>query len=226
MRGNGNLKLMVDVGFFRHPKLRMLARRLDVHVKDAGWAVLNLWGWTMDWHENGDITGTSDATLADAAGWAAPPEKFVATLRRADEGFGPWIDGATSCTNEHENVGPEHKCLHDWMEHQGRLLRQRERSRVHRMTDEPMYPSDPLVAAFSFCATPGYGAKKRALHDLTRQGVDSAAILNYAATPEARVMDFWAIINRLRPPAPKQFAKSALTEAMKRGEERANRAAK
>jgi hypothetical protein len=233
---------MIDSGFPRHPKLRALARALGATVKDTGWAIVTMWGWTMDWHENGDLTGASPDEIADGAEWEGNAEQFYRALTEPRAGFGPWIDtGSACCTNRHKHGGEAHACVHDWMEHQGPLIRKREADRQRRAEEraktredatlsamkealEEAPPSDGLVSAFKFCKVPAYATKKREIDDLIRQGVSVERIMAAANDPVSRNLDFYTIINGLRPRrAGAPSSRGTLDEAMKRAQEKVSR---
>lgn len=71
-----------------------------------------LWWWCMDYAQDGDLTTFSDAEIAEAAGWGADPEHFVAALVAC---------GGTMRQGFLERDG-EGTRVHDWSEYGGRLL--------------------------------------------------------------------------------------------------------
>lgn len=58
---------------------------------------------------------------------------------------------------------------------------------------------DGLVRAFFFCRSPGLRAKRDAIADLRRQGVDEGRIMTAATDPANRARDFYRILSDLRP---------------------------
>jgi hypothetical protein len=87
-----------------------LAEDLDMQPAHIVGHIACLWLWAVDNAPDGDVRGTSDRTLARAAGWEGDAATFVAALR--SNGF---LD--------------QTRRLHDWDDYTGRLQEQRERQR-------------------------------------------------------------------------------------------------
>jgi hypothetical protein len=96
----------------RHPKVRRLARALNVTVPAAIGHLHLLWWWCLDYAEDGDVTAVRD-DLGEAALWDGSPEAFVAALEAA--GF---LDATA-------DVDGPRLVIHDWDDYAGRLIEQR-----------------------------------------------------------------------------------------------------
>ncbi len=108
--------LRLDAGFFGHPKVGALARRLGVSRDAAALAVLRVLCWAAQTCEDGDLTGAHEDDIAEAARVPGDPGAFVQAL--VDAG---WIDR-----------DGERLTLHGWAERQAPLLLGRERVRRFR----------------------------------------------------------------------------------------------
>lgn len=101
----------------RHPKLKRLAKLLDVSLPTAVGHLHYLWWWALDFAESGDLSNFTPEELAAEALWEGDPQRFVGSLREA--GF---LDANGQ--------------LHDWDEYTGRLVDKRqtnrERQRAYR----------------------------------------------------------------------------------------------
>ncbi len=94
-----------------------------------------LWGWTIHHREDGDLAGLTPEMIARVAGWSGDPGLFLQALR----GSG-WMDGDQ---------------VHDWLDHQGSLVRKRVKDRLRRRTERGSVPTTtPLFAATPVHATP------------------------------------------------------------------------
>ncbi|MBM3944171.1 MAG: hypothetical protein FJ317_01600 [SAR202 cluster bacterium] len=105
----------IDLG--AHPKLRKLARDLDVPQPQAVGHLFYLWAFAARYAPDGDLGRYTPEELADPAHWDGDPPAFTGALRSA--GF---LD--------------EDGRLHDWMDHSGKSIAQYEkeveRSRSNR----------------------------------------------------------------------------------------------
>ena len=60
-----------------YPKLKKLARGLDVSIPTTLGHLHMLWWWAMDYAQDGNLTPFDALDIADAAGWDGAPERFV-----------------------------------------------------------------------------------------------------------------------------------------------------
>lgn len=109
-----------------HPKLKKLARSLEVSIPTALGHLHMLWWWAMDYAQDGDLTPFDALDIADAAGWEGDPERFVDAMVNC--GFRG--SGFLERTEDSELL------IHDWDEHCGdefeRRAKEAERLRVYR----------------------------------------------------------------------------------------------
>ena len=94
-----------------HPKVRRLARGLNVAVPAAIGHLHLLWWWAIDYAPDGCLAGYEDWEIAEAALWEGDPAEFTAVLMRVG-----WVD--------------QDDTLHDWDDYAGKLIRSREQARV------------------------------------------------------------------------------------------------
>ena len=95
-----------------HPKLKRLARALEVRQAHAIGHLHCLWYWALAYAENGDLSGHEDWELAEAADWGGDPAVFIEALRQHG-----WLDGTE---------------LHDWYDYAGKLVERRARDRERK----------------------------------------------------------------------------------------------
>jgi hypothetical protein len=95
----------------RHPKVRRLARVLDVPLPQAIGHLHLLWWWALDFADDGQLGRFDGTDIADAAGWTGDAGDFVSAMK--DAGF---LDA--------DEAG-EATAIHDWPEYAGRLLERR-----------------------------------------------------------------------------------------------------
>lgn len=117
-----------------HPKTRRLARALGCNrAATVGWLHL-WWWWALDYADDGSLERFSDADIEDGVGWDGADGALVDGLLRA--GF---LD--------------DNRCIHDWDDYAGKLVRDRiaNRQRMRaaraahvRTTDDAQ---DPVVPA-------------------------------------------------------------------------------
>lgn len=112
--------MRVDVALPRHPKVRSLGRRLGITPQAAVGALVGLWAYLLEFHDDGNLAAADWEALADVAGVSGGP-----ALREALLGSG-WLD-----------VGDT---WHDWDEYVGVLLdarrKNKERMRAARARDK------------------------------------------------------------------------------------------
>src|SRR5688572_2666186 len=63
-----------------HPKVKRLARLLDISVPEAIGHMHCLWWWAVDYATDGDVSRFDALDLADAAMWCGDPERFAKAL--------------------------------------------------------------------------------------------------------------------------------------------------
>ena len=102
------LKVQSDLPY--HPKTTRLARTLGIERSSAVGMLVCLWAWTFHYAEDGRLKKYADQELAEAAGWGGDPRVFIKALKAAG-----WLDSDRS--------------IHDWNEHSGTYLKERERWR-------------------------------------------------------------------------------------------------
>ena len=109
-----------------HPKLKKLARGLEVSIPTALGHLHMLWWWAMDYAQDGNLTPFDALDIADAAGWEGDPERFVDAMVNC--GFRG--AGFLERTEDGELL------IHDWNEHCGdefeRRAKEAERLRAYR----------------------------------------------------------------------------------------------
>lgn len=109
-----------------HPKLKRLARRLEVSVPAALGHLHMLWWWALDYAQDGDLTPFDPLDIADAAGWEGDPEAFIEAMVNCG------IRGAGFL----ERTEDGDLLIHDWNEHCGdefeRRAKEAERLRAYR----------------------------------------------------------------------------------------------
>lgn len=101
----------------RHPKTRKLARRLGIGIPQAIGHLHLLWYWTLDYAEDGELTGFDAGDLADGAMWDGDCTEFVDALVQAR-----FLD--RDCEGS--------LTVHDWWDHAGALVEGREKNRVRQ----------------------------------------------------------------------------------------------
>lgn len=104
-----NTDFRVAVGFFRHPKVRLLARTLG---ELAVLALLRLYGYVAENRPRGTLENLSHARIAIAADWEGDADAFVNAL--LEVGLLDQADGVLS--------------IHDWKEHNGYCYHSPDRS--------------------------------------------------------------------------------------------------
>lgn len=93
-----------------HPKLRLLAKELDISIPETIGHLHLLWWWAVDYAEDGDVTRYKDF-IPFAAQFEGDADKFVKALID----FG-WLD-------EVDNK----LIIHDWLEYTGALIEIRQK---------------------------------------------------------------------------------------------------
>jgi len=100
----------VKVGFFNHPKTKLLRRTLG---PEAVLSLLELWIYTAVNKPRGDLDGMTDDMIEMAANWTGDSGVFIGALRSI--GFMKNLQ------------------MNDWKEHNGFAFFSRERSQISRM---------------------------------------------------------------------------------------------
>jgi len=93
-----------------HPKLRLLAKELDISIPETIGHLHLMWWWAVDYAEDGDVTRYKDF-IPFAAQFEGDADKFVKALIN----FG-WLD-------EVDNK----LIIHDWLEYTGALIEIRQK---------------------------------------------------------------------------------------------------
>ena len=93
-----------------HPKLRLLAKELDITIPETIGHLHLMWWWAVDYAEDGDVTRYRDF-IPFAAQFEGDPDKFIKAL--VNHG---WLD-------EVDNK----LIIHDWLEYTGALIEIRQK---------------------------------------------------------------------------------------------------
>lgn len=88
-----------------HPKMKRLARLLNVNLAQAIGIMESLWHWTAKYAQAGDIGKYEDADIAEACFWDGDSDALLSALVSA-----LWLDTSETCENCRLFV-------HDWHEH-------------------------------------------------------------------------------------------------------------
>lgn len=112
----------------RHPKTKRLARALGANLPQTIGHLHLLWWWSLEYAQDGNLTGFEPEELADAALWEGDAPRFVDAMKQA--GFLDVTDGAV--------------LIHDWEDYAGKLLQRREANRAkqeaYRNRHKPQEP--------------------------------------------------------------------------------------
>lgn len=95
-----NTDFRVSITFTRHPKTRILKKRLGL---EATWALLELWTWAAVNRPSGLLSGMTEEQIEVAADWDGQNGELVKNLVELH-----WIDKLDDGTY----------ALHQWEEHQ------------------------------------------------------------------------------------------------------------
>lgn len=109
--------IRVDTALTRHPKIARFAKAMDMNRHEAIGVLVDLWAWSVDYAENGDLTRYSSAELLTSlsiSGGLLPGEPDLLGALE-ESGLADRQDGTL--------------VLHDWDDHQGQLIAQREKNR-------------------------------------------------------------------------------------------------
>jgi hypothetical protein len=99
----------------RHPKLKRLARELEVSEPTAIGHLHLLWWYALDYAPTGDLTDVDENDLADAILWTGTPQTILAALTTA--GF-----------LDRDSAGGE-LLIHDWPDYAGAIMARRSGNR-------------------------------------------------------------------------------------------------
>lgn len=101
----------------RHPKMRRLAKALDLPLSSAVGIMELLWHFTAEFALEGDVGRHTDQDIADAVGWEGDAEALVTAL--VDSG---WVDRSDT----------HRLMIHDWLDHCEDWVKKR----IKRMEDD------------------------------------------------------------------------------------------
>ena len=198
------MRIFVDEDFWDHPKLHRLASALAVDPLVAGARLCIFWGWVRKFHEAG--------LLGDVT-----PAEIGAALRIPAKDATAWWDALTNAGHRFIDIKPN-VYVHDWLEHQGSLFRERAYQRARRAQDaatKARIQADPtgealkealaaatdpvagLLQDAAFCRAPGLGAKRTAFEDLIRRGIDVGTITAHLTDPAKRSWGFYEILKAI-----------------------------
>lgn len=99
-----NKYIWISVGFFDHPKVIKLIRRVGL---EGAVCLQRLWCFAAQYKPDGNLVHMSHRAIELSAKWTGDPGKLVSELLNL--GFLDESDGGL--------------CLHDWLEHQPDVLR-------------------------------------------------------------------------------------------------------
>ncbi len=100
----------IDTGLINHPKLKRLARLLEIPPVYALGHLILLWCWSLEYAEDGILEGFSAEDIAEAAAFVSDtPLDFHNALKTAG-----WLNGLGD--------------LHAWEKHAGKTLKSREKA--------------------------------------------------------------------------------------------------
>lgn len=118
--------IRVEQSIWTHRKTLLLAELLRIDVEKAAAKVIKLWHWAVDNCPTGDLSNCSPALIEIATQWTGKRGAFYQAL--IDAGF---VDIGQHGT----------RLLHDWEDHNGRLLRraEAERERVRKWREQYLY---------------------------------------------------------------------------------------
>jgi hypothetical protein len=109
--------IRVDTALTRHPKVVRFASAINASRHEAIGLLVDLWTWSIDYAEDGDLTRYTSAELLTALGAFQASALIEIDLLEALETSG-FVD------RDGDTV-----VLHDWDAHQGQLIAQREAGR-------------------------------------------------------------------------------------------------
>jgi len=90
-------------GTVEHPKMTLLARKLNIERYAAVGILESLWNATARHHPCGAIGKWSDMLIAEAIGWTGDAAQLIDALVEST-----WLDRVDT---------PQRLWIHDWMEH-------------------------------------------------------------------------------------------------------------
>ena len=136
------LYIQVETELIHHPKLKKLARLLNLPKVHAAGHLIALWTWAAQYAEDGDLTRYLDEpqTLADAAEWPGDPQAFLDALIGSGYGAKPGFI----------EVSPNGDAtLHDWHEYFGKVFDRRaeDAERKRRKLEDPNGTQSPIEDA-------------------------------------------------------------------------------
>lgn len=98
-------------------KLKPLCDDLGISRAQAIGHLHMLWWWTIEHREDGDLSSLFPRDIADACDWTGKPDTLIKALKKRG-----WMT--------------QDMKIKDWMQYAGRLIRERERGRVRRMSSD------------------------------------------------------------------------------------------
>jgi hypothetical protein len=97
----------VKRGTPEHPKMKKLARLLNINLWGAVGIMESLWHFAQRYAPTGDVGKFTNEELADALDWKGDPEELVSALVESR-----WLDNHDECR----------LCVHDWADHCDRAV--------------------------------------------------------------------------------------------------------
>ena len=176
--------IRVDTTLVRHPKVARLAQALGMGRHEAVGVLIDLWTWSVDYTEGGDLSRITGDDLMAALGVsqeALIPVNLIEAL--VGSGFVDRDD--------------ERLVLHDWDVHQGQLLAQREANRERQRRRRERVRGDTRDtldrhAHVTRTSRVRHGATERnaTLRNDTRRNERRETDNGVAAAPPASVLSF------------------------------------
>ena len=101
----------------QHPKVKRLARMLEITVPDAIGRLHLLWWWAMDYAQDGDLSKFDALDIADAMMWDGDPQRLIESLVQCGSKGSGFLDMSEAGA----------LTIHDWDEHCGHEFEKREK---------------------------------------------------------------------------------------------------
>lgn len=106
----------------QHPKVKRLARILNVSKFEAAGRLFAFWCWALDYADNGDLSRFDASDIADAMEWDGDPQCLIDAMIDCGPG------DSAGFIEKRDGV----LFVHDWNDYMGRLLSMREKNRERK----------------------------------------------------------------------------------------------
>ena len=139
--------LRMDTELLGHPKLKKFARGLGIPEAAAAGHLFALWGWAMNYAEDGNLDGFGPDDIASAAGWPGDAKKFFSEAMQCGIRGPGFLE-----ENESGEI-----VLYRWEDHMGgqfeRRKKQAERMREYRERQAATKKNNDTRGVHSTCAS-------------------------------------------------------------------------